>query len=78
MDNIDVDKFVLWFLSHNPFSSCDYVMCLSTGVIGGGKINCYLAKDTGVASIKSVNSGDFGFVKFNRSDGVTHVFSKSP
>lgn len=31
-ENIDVDKFPVWFILHNPFSSNDYVMYLSTTV----------------------------------------------
>lgn len=37
---------------------------LSTGMIVGDKINCHLAKEIGVASIKSVIGGDLGQVKF--------------
>lgn len=67
-DNHDVDEFHSWFMSHNPFPSNEYVMCLNTGVIGDGKINCHVAYEIGVGSVKSVIGGDFSLVEFKRTN----------
>lgn len=46
-----------------------------TGVFGGDKMNYFLAEVIGVTSIKSAIGGDFGYMKFKRSNRVTPLKS---
>ncbi|GBN88645.1 hypothetical protein AVEN_228990-1 [Araneus ventricosus] len=40
-DNEDVQELVGWFESHDPFYVSDFVMSISTGILGDETISCY-------------------------------------
>ncbi|CAG9770015.1 unnamed protein product [Ceutorhynchus assimilis] len=69
-DNSDCKKFVDWFLCHNPFPVGEYVMSLSTGVIGDENVNCHLSDQIGSSSLESIIGSNFGQVKFSRKKRV--------
>lgn len=52
-DNRDVDKFIARFMYQNPFSSGEYGMGLSIGVISDEKIDYHLVNEVEVANIQS-------------------------
>ncbi|GBN31049.1 hypothetical protein AVEN_249399-1 [Araneus ventricosus] len=69
-DNNDCKKFEDWFISHNPLPFGEYVMSLSTGVVGDEKINCQLSDRIGHSSLESIDGSNFGQVKFSRINRV--------
>ncbi|CAH1155651.1 unnamed protein product [Phaedon cochleariae] len=69
-DTQDLEKFVDWFSSHNPFPVSLEIMSISTGVQGDVKIDCYRANEVGVLSMAAIVGGNFGDVKFQRKKRV--------
>ncbi|CAG9769699.1 unnamed protein product [Ceutorhynchus assimilis] len=48
----------------------EYVMSLSTGVIGDENVNCHLSDQIGSSSLESIIGSNFGQVKFSRKKRV--------
>ncbi|GBN03949.1 hypothetical protein AVEN_148789-1 [Araneus ventricosus] len=53
-NNNDWKKFEDWFICHNPFPAGEYLILLSTGVVGDEKINCHLSDRIGHSSLESI------------------------
>ncbi|GBL90070.1 hypothetical protein AVEN_135437-1 [Araneus ventricosus] len=53
-DNEDVQKLVGWFESHDPFPFSDFVVPVSTGILGDETINCHRAFECGNSSKSNI------------------------
>lgn len=74
-DNNDIEKIVQWFTLHNPFSTCNEVVSISTGIVGNNQINCYNAKEIGLQSIKEMIGVTFDKITLKRSKRVVPLSS---
>ncbi len=72
-DTKDVQKFVNWFESHDPFPASEFVMSISTGILGDETINCHRALEIGNSSIRSIVGKNFEQVKFLRKNRVVPI-----
>lgn len=69
-DKKDGTKMYEWLQQHLPFPENPSLYSLSTGVVADERVTCHKAKELGVKSMNSIVGGDFGNVKFKRSDRV--------
>lgn len=72
-DNDIVDLFYNWFVAHNPFTSTQEIMCISTGLIADKeKVNCQNAFEIGSELMKETYTGKhWNNIKFQRKNRVT-------
>ncbi|GBM72192.1 hypothetical protein AVEN_203270-1 [Araneus ventricosus] len=49
--NEEVQKLTRWFESENPFSFSDFVISISTGILGDETINCLIGFECGNSSM---------------------------
>lgn len=72
-DEADVALLLQWFLAHDPFPNGQFIMSISTGVIGDKTINCHDAFEKGTASLTTITNRpgiNFKNVKFQRKNRV--------
>lgn len=72
-DNKDVHKLVDWFKSHDPFTVSEFVISISTGILGDETINCHKAFEIGNSSMNSIVGTNFEQVKFVRKNRVMPI-----
>ncbi|GBN76604.1 hypothetical protein AVEN_207597-1 [Araneus ventricosus] len=53
-DNDDCRKMVEWFKHYNSFSENSNLISMNTGVIGNSRINCHMAKEESILSVKRI------------------------
>ncbi|GBN66391.1 hypothetical protein AVEN_231622-1 [Araneus ventricosus] len=65
-DKENAQKLVGWFESHNPFPASDFVMSISTGILGDETINCHRAFESGNSLMSCIVGKNLEEVKFVR------------
>ncbi|XP_044004211.1 uncharacterized protein LOC122849544 [Aphidius gifuensis] len=73
IDQKDVEKFVFWLNTHQPFTPRQTLMSLSTGAIGTPNINCHLAVIMGKKAMKKMIGKNAEQVKLSKQDGVKNL-----
>lgn len=72
-DNADLQKFIEWFQSHDPFPVTNFVMSISTGIVGDDSINCHRAFEIGNSSMLALVGQTFDKIKFVRKKRVMSI-----
>ena len=62
----DFNKVTEFCENHNLFPVKDNIISISSGIIGGDKINCPKAYEVGLECIKKIVGGDFGTIKLTK------------
>ena len=62
----DFNKLTEFFQNHNPFPVTHNIISISSGIVGGDKINCHKAYEVGLQCLKKIVGGDFGSIKLKK------------
>ncbi|XP_071642214.1 uncharacterized protein [Temnothorax longispinosus] len=66
----DCSRLIEWLELHDPFPICDELRSISTGLVGGPKINCDKAFEIGTTAMKSMVGISLSDLKLKRSNRV--------
>lgn len=69
-DVADLEKLLSFFNIYDPFPETDKITSIFSGIVGNDTINCHLAYEEGVKSLKTIVGNNFGNVKFQRKKKV--------
>ncbi|KAF7998623.1 hypothetical protein HCN44_011031 [Aphidius gifuensis] len=75
LDEADTDKFYFWLNEHDPFMPRSSVVSLSTGVMGGPRINCHKAIEIGEKNIRCIVGKNAKTFSFSSLDKITTLAS---
>lgn len=74
-DEEDAQKLRNWFSHHPPFPKTDFIMSLSSGLVGSEAVNCHNALHIGKEIMLKLIGDNFEQVKFTRRNTVKTLSS---
>ncbi|XP_049772070.1 uncharacterized protein LOC126154082 [Schistocerca cancellata] len=74
-DGIDLRKLRDGFSVHPPFPESDFIMSISSGVVGTEDVNCHMCHEEEEKGMKRIVGDNFHDVKFCRKDKVVTLLS---
>lgn len=74
-DARDIRRLLEWFPKHDPFPEVNKIVSIASGVIGDDKINCYKAREVGLASVAKMTRLTFNNIKLKRADKVVPLLA---
>ncbi|GBP81141.1 hypothetical protein EVAR_88239_1 [Eumeta japonica] len=74
-DARDIRRLLEWFSTHDPFPEVNKIVSIASGVVGDDKINCYKAREVGLASIAKMTGLTFNNIKLKRADKVVPLLA---
>ncbi|XP_044579087.1 uncharacterized protein LOC123261518 [Cotesia glomerata] len=74
-DARDIRRLLEWFSTHDPFPEVNKIVSIASGVVGDDKINCYKAREVGLASMAKMTGLTFNNIKLKRADKVVPLLA---
>ncbi|CAH0556725.1 unnamed protein product [Brassicogethes aeneus] len=74
-DAKDKRKLLEWFSTHDPFPEVNKIVSIASGIVGDDKINCYKAREVGLASMAKMTGLTFNNIKLKRADKVVPLLA---